>query len=183
MLTLDAIQSRWEELPEHCKAFVRQQLYATNTFRPREDSPEEYDEQTAFVESRDTVCLAVGGTGSGKTHCAALKVAKFLLMDQPPPHKDTLFWVISDTYEQCQQVCWFEKLFGTGEESQALIPYEAVDWSKVVWANSKRNLPYSVTLKPWPKRPNKNWVLEFKSYDQGRHRMQASSIGGFWYGS
>ena len=181
MLTLDAIQSRWEELPEHCKAFVRQQLYATNTFQPREDSPEEYDEQTAFVESRDRVSFAVGGTGSGKTHCAALKVANFLLRDQPPPHKDTPYWVISDTYQQVQQVCWFEKMRGKGNESDALIPYEAVEWDKCIWANRNRQWPYSITLKPWPGHPDRNWVLEFKSYEQGRNRMQAVAIGGFWF--
>jgi len=113
---------------------------------------------------------------SGTTAAAAWKTANFLLRQQPPPRKNTPFWVISNTYEQVMGVCWAEKLSG-----QQFIPDCEVEWDGIRWYDSKRGLPFSVPLKPWPGRPGKNWVLEFKSYEQGRRSMQARSIGGFWF--
>ena len=113
---------------------------------------------------------------SGTTEAAAWKTANFVLRQQPPPRKNTPFWVISDTYEQVTEVCWAEKLYGHGH-----IPDCEIDWDGIRWRDSKLGLPYSVPLKPWPGLPGKNWHLQFKSYKQGRRAMQAKSIGGFWF--
>jgi len=144
-------------------------------FRPREDRPDLFDQQTAFYESRDAVAFLLGGNASGKTEAAAAKAARFLLRDQPPPRRDTPFWIVSNTYEQVCSVCWGEKLHGRRH-----IPDCEVDWSRVRWLNSSLGWPMQVPLKPWPGRPEANWLLELKSYEQGRKHLQARSIGGFW---
>lgn len=144
------------------------------TFEPRPDNPVEFDEQAGFVDSDALVSFCVGGNGSGKTAAGAIKCARFVLEKQPPPRQDTPFWIVSDTYDQVCGVCWFEKL-------RTLLPPETVDHKRITWYREKRGWPYSVPLVPWPGRPGKNWVLEFKSYEQGRESMQAASIGGAWF--
>jgi hypothetical protein len=151
--------------------FHQQALY---TFQPRPDNPADYDEQEGFVHSKSVVSMAIGGNASGKTEAGAYKCAKFLLFDQPPPRRDTPFWVISNTYDQSCGVCWFEKL-------SRYLPKDVIDWKRVQWYRVNRGWPYAVPLKPWHGRPGKNWIVEFKSYEQGRDKMQASSIGGAWF--
>ncbi len=140
-------------------------------FTPRPDNPANYDEQTGFVESDALVTIACGGNGSGKTYCSAMKLAQFVLEKQAPPTRDTPFWIIANSYEQCCQTMWAQKLSN-------LIPHEAIEWDRITWHNSKRNWPASVPLKAWDGDPGKNWCLEFKSYEQGRELMQAAAIGG-----
>ena len=83
-------------------------------FEPRDNQPERYDEQRAFVESKPTgTAWIVGGNGSGTTEASIHKVARFVLQDQPPPRKDTPFWIISDTYEQVCEM-WAEKFSDHG---------------------------------------------------------------------
>lgn len=150
-------------------------LPAYFTYRPRPDQPDRYDEQTAFYESRlPGLALHIGGNGSGTTENTLAKVAKFVLRDQAPPRYDTPFWVIAGSYEQVMESCWKEKLWGHGH-----IPEAEVDWERVSWKSRKDAWPFRVPLRPWPNRPGKNWVLEFKSYTQGRQQMQARSLGGF----
>lgn len=154
-----------------------EELGSFYTFMPRPDQPERYDEQAAFYHSNSKgVVGLIGGNGSGTTEVALAKVAKFLLSDQPPPRKDTPFWIISDSYDMCTKTCWKEKLYDHGH-----IPGSEVDWDRIRWYDSPNQLPYFVPLKSWPEYPGKNWVIEFKSYGQGRHRMQAQSIGGFLF--
>lgn len=144
------------------------------SFRPRPDSPINYDEQAGYYNSKALVSFCVGGNGSGKTFCSAMKLAKFLLEEQPPPVSDTPFWVIAGTFEMACQSTWYQKL-------RTIIPEEAIDWKRITWYKEKRGWPYSVPLKPWPGTKDKNWVIEFKSYEQGREAMQASAIGGAWF--
>lgn len=117
---------------------------------------------------------------SGKTEASAAKCAKFVLRDQAPPRRDTPFWILSDTMDVVTSVCWGEKLLGNGH-----IPPCEVEWDRISWHDKKKGQPTSVPLKPWPRSRgghyDKNWVLTFKSYDQGRKAMQARSIGGFWF--
>lgn len=143
------------------------------TFQPRPDQPERYDQQTSFYES-DTkgVAWMVGGNGAGTTTLTMAKVAK-LVLGTPAPRPNTPFWVIANTYEQVMETCWVEKLHGMG-----FIPENAINWKKATWYRSSRDWPYSIPLHPRPGERG-NWVLEFKSYDQGRTNMQARSIGGF----
>lgn len=110
------------------------------------------------------------------TEVALAKIAKLVLRDQPPPRKDTPFWIISGTYEQTMAVAWKEKLYGHGH-----IPGSEVDWDRVRWYRPHQEWPYEIPLKPWPDRPGKNWTLVFKSYEQGRAPLQAQSIGGFCF--
>ena len=150
---------------------------AYRNFRPRRDQPERYDQQTSFYNSKNPgVAWLIGGNGAGTTECALAKVAKFLLREQPPPRKDTPFWVISGTYEQVMETCWKEKLYGHGH-----VPGSEIEWDRIAWYRPNDSWPFRVPLKPWPGRPGKNWVLEFKSYDQGRANLQARSIGGFMF--
>ena len=146
-------------------------------FHPRPDQPERFDEQTAFFECKSPgVAFLIGGNGAGTTETACGKLSKFLLFDQPPPRRDTPFYVISSTYELVCKVLWKEKLYGHGH-----IPSCEVDWERVAWYSSKDGWPFRVPLKEWPGRPGKNWTLEFKSYEQGRHSFESAAIGGFLF--
>lgn len=144
-------------------------------FEPRPDQPDRYDQQTAFCESRTRgVKLIIGGNGSGTTTTALHAVVDFLYTT-PPPRKDTPFWIISNTYEMAMGTCWVEKLHGMG-----LLLNDDIQWDRINWYRSNSSWPYSVPLKPYPG-TGKNWCLWFKSYEQGRQRMQAQSIGGFLF--
>jgi len=150
------------------------------TFTPRPDRPEQFDQQAGFVNAKDKVSFLIAGNGSGKTEAAAAKCAKFVLRDQPPPRRNTPFWILSDTMEIVTSVCWCEKLLGNGH-----IPPSEIEWDLISWHDMKQNQPKRVPLKPWPTKRGgdrrNNWCLEFKSYEQGRQAMQARSIGGFWF--
>ncbi len=150
---------------------------AVTDFVPRPDQPERFDEQTAFYDSKlPGVAFLIGGNGAGTSEVSCAKLAKFVLFDQPPPRRDTPYYIISDTYEQVMKVIWKEKLYGHGH-----IPHCEVDWERVTYYSSKDGWPFRVPLKPWPGRPGKNWTLEFKSYEQGRNNFQAAAIGGFLF--
>jgi|GEM_PF-1161753 len=166
VLATDATFAQW----------IDAQSSSWGNFTPRPDNPAEFDQQESFCLNRDPVSFLVGGNASGTTEAAAFKTANYLLRQQPPPRENTPFWIISDTYEQVTEVCWAEKLHGHGH-----IPECEVDWDGIRWRDSKLGLPYSVPLRPWPGRPGKNWLIQFKSYKQGRRAMQAKSIGGFWF--
>lgn len=144
---------------------------------PRVDQPDRGDEQTAFVESKHPgITYLLGGNGAGTTTTALFKAAKFMLDDQIAPRRDTPFWIIAETYEQVMEACWKEKLYGMG-----LIPECEIDWDRIQWYRPNDNWPFRVPLKPHLKHPQSNWVIEFKSYKQGRSKMQARSIGGFLF--
>lgn len=146
-------------------------------FTPRPDAPEEFDQQWSFCLNQDRgLSCFIGGNAAGTTEAAAFKAAKFVLQRQPPPRADTPFWIASNTYEQVCDVCWKEKLLGHGH-----IPSCEVQWDRVAWKSAKLGQPLAVPLKPWPGRPRKNWVLEMKSFEQGRTALQGKSIGGFWF--
>lgn len=151
-----------------------------SNFRPRPDDPARFDEQSSFVFNRDTVSFFLKGNAAGGTEAAAFKTARFLLQQQPPPRPDTPFWIISDNQTQCVDVCWGEKLYGHG-----YIPDCEIDWPRVEWYSAKGGRPRRVPLRPWPADrggdPAHNWVLDFRSYAEGRASMQARSIGGFWF--
>ncbi len=146
-------------------------------WEPRPDMPEEFDQQSAFVNARDLVSFALGGNGSGKTVAAAKKCSNFLLTTEPP-RKDTPFWIIAEDYAQVCSVCWAEKLNGTAPNGGFLPDWE-IDYDRIVWFKPTLNWPFMVPLKPWSN--GNNWMIEFKSYKQGRAAMQARSVGGFWF--
>lgn len=146
------------------------------TFRPRRDQPHRHDQQTAFFHSKHPgVTFLLGGNGAGTSTLALAKVVEFVL-STPPPRRDTPFWIIAESYEQTMNVCWKEKLHQLGH-----MPPQEVDWDRIRWYKPNNDWPFSVPLKPWPDRPGKNWQLVFKSYDQGRGKMQGESIGGFLF--
>lgn len=148
-------------------------------FEPRPDDVVNYDQQESFVFNQDQVAMLVGGNAAGTTEAAAAKTGKFLTLWQPPPRRDTPFWIIANTYDQVCDVCWTEKLVGHGH-----IPECEIQWDRIAWHSLKQNRPKTVPLKPWRGKngdPNKNWLLEFKTYSQGREALQARSIGGFWF--
>ena len=144
-------------------------------FTPRPDQPERFDEQTAFYESKGDGCLFLtGGNGSGTTSCLIAKICRFVL-ETPPPRRDTPFWVIAETYEQIGSM-WDEKF-----NQQGHLPSNVVDWPRIHWNNRNNNQPFRVPLKSPEGSPGKNWSLEFKSWRQGRGKMQARSLGGFGF--
>lgn len=144
-------------------------------FTPRPDQPERFDEQTAFYESKGDGCLFLtGGNGAGTTSCLIAKICRFVL-ETPPPRRDTPFWVIAETYEQIGSM-WDEKF-----NQQGHLPPDVVDWPRIHWNNRNNNQPFRVPLKSPPGHPGKNWSLEFKSWRQGRGKMQARSLGGFGF--
>lgn len=156
---------------------TKQTFYAQ--FRPRPNRPELFDEQQAFMDCMSTgVIFLIGGNAAGTTTCALMKAIRFMLEQQPPPRKDTPFWIISSSYESTIKTAWKEKI-----AEKKMIPDCEIDHGRMIWYNSTAGLPMSVPLKPWPTSrggdPNKNWCIEFKSYEQGREQLQARSIGGF----
>ena len=108
--TGDAELQRLVELSQHL-------LY---TFRPRPDRPEQFDEQTGFVESQSVVSVALGGNASGKTTAGAYKAARFMLQQQQPSRKDEPFWVVSGSLYMVSEICWRQGL-------QRFIPREYID--------------------------------------------------------
>lgn len=172
-----------DELSEMPEALALLEAYGCGrmTFSPRKDQVARKDEQAAFINSRDTgVSWHIGGTGAGTSVAAMKKVADFVLDVQGPPRSDTPFWIIGEGYEQVIENCWKEKLCGMG-----ILPPEEIQWDRITWHSEKAQQPFTVPLKPWPTdkggHPGKNWVIEFKSYDQGWQKMQARSIGGFCF--
>jgi hypothetical protein len=146
-------------------------LPAYFSYMPRDDAPGAYDEQTAFAaDSANGVVFCLGGNGSGTTTCVLAKAVRFML-ENPPVRKNCPFWVIAGSYEQTMSL-YDEKLDQKGH-----LPAYCVQQDKIKWYNSNSNWPYRVPLKP--DEHGNNWVLEFKSYEQGRRQMQARSVGGF----
>lgn len=148
-------------------------------FVPRPDNIELWDQQESFVNSPEdpddtgrghfNICL--GGNGSGKTQAAAFKTARYL-RERTPPRDECPFWVIGESFELACGVCWGEKL-------SKYLPKDLIH--SISWFKSSRNWPAAVNLKH-PDDPNRiGWVVEFKSYSQGREAMQARSIGGYWF--
>lgn len=107
---------------------------------------------------------------SGKTVAAAVKTAQYVL-NTPPPRPRCPFWIVGETYELACGVCWDEKL-------STLIPENLI--LEIDWYKSTRNWPFAVILRHPNNRNRPGWILDFKSYAQGRQRMQAFSIGGYW---
>src|SRR5690348_15335501 len=80
-------------------------------WRPRADQHERFDQQESFYNSQaHGVIFLVGGNGAGTSETALAKIAKFVLTEQPPPRKDTPFWIVSNSYETVCKVAWKEKL-------------------------------------------------------------------------
>jgi hypothetical protein len=111
-----------------------------NSWQPRPDQPALFDCQTSFVNDREhNVVVCLGGTGSGKSDAAAKRVAKFLLEEQPPPRKNTPFWILSNTFELACGVQWGEKL-------AKFIPKEAIAGISWLDAGRETGLPQSLLL-------------------------------------
>lgn len=150
--------------------------FAYYTLQARPDQPHRYDQQSAFLESQHPgVTFLLGGNGAGTSTLALLKAVEFV-MTTPPPRRDTPFWIIAESYEQTMNVCWKEKMHQFG-----LLPPSEVEWERIRWYKPNNDWPYAVPLRPWPGRPGKNWQFVFKSYDQGRAKMQGEAIGGFLF--
>jgi hypothetical protein len=111
---------------------------------------------------------------SGTTTCLVAKICRFVL-ETPPPRRDTPFWVISESYQQCGSM--FDEKF----DQQGHLPDNAIDRKRIQWHKVNNNWPFRVPLKSPPGHPGKNWCLEFKSWRQGRGQMQARSLGGFGF--
>ena len=119
----------------------------------------------------------MGGVWNHNTTTLGLaKAVRFMCDLQPPPRRDTPFWIIAGSYSQVCGACWKEKLHQQGH----LLP-NYVDWPRIQWYKPNNDWPFTVHLKPWQGRPGKNWSISFKSYEQGRAAMQAESIGGFLF--
>lgn len=113
---------------------------------------------------------------SGTTTCGLAKAVEFMTFQQPPPRRDTPFWIIAANYPQVMGTCWKEKLHQKG-----LIHPNYVDWDRIQYYRPNMDWPYSVPLKPKKNHPGRNWLIQFKSYEQGRAAMQAEAIGGFLF--
>jgi len=147
------------------------------TFQPRPNQHDRNDQQQAFYDSEhEGVTFLLGGNGAGTTTCGLAKAVKFMTIDQPAPRKDTPFWIIAGSYPQVMNACWKEKLHQKGH-----LDPNAVDWNRINWYKPNQDWPFSVPLKPRKNHPGKNWLICFKSYEQGREAMQAEAIGGFLF--
>jgi hypothetical protein len=160
------------ELIAMVRRFQESSAHPFNSWKPRPDTPLDHDEQTAFVECKSPIQICLGGTGSGKSDAAAFKVANFMLKDQPPPRKNTPFWVVGGggmSMERTCSVLWGEKL-------SRFVPPEAID--HIAWYKAGMDYPKAVRLKTHAN--GNNWQIEFMAETMGRKAMQGASIGGAW---
>ena len=123
-------------------------------------------------------CAGVIHANSGKSYLGAMRTAEFLAK-YPPPEKDTPYWIVGPTYEISCGTCWSQNLTN-------ILPVEWYYPRRITWQNQNRNWPLAVPLKDpsgrkWEDPKRKNWVLQFKSYEQGRANMQAANVGGVWF--
>lgn len=138
-------------------------------FKPRPDQSHLLDQQSSFYEdSGHGIAVGLGGNGSGKSYCSSARVARFLFTT-PPPEPLTPFWVLSQNMELATGTCWLQNL------SKFILPEFIHD---TVWFSAAKGLPRTVILKPHAN--GNSWVIEFKSYDQGRAALQGSNVAGWW---
>lgn len=110
---------------------------------------------------------------SGTSTCGLVKAIRFMMKTEAP-RKDCPFWIIAENYEQVCNVAWKEKMHLQGH-----LDPNCVDWPRIQWYRPNLDWPYKVPLKPKPGgRHDRNWIICFKSYAQGRAAMQGESIGG-----
>ena len=139
-----------------------------NCFEPRSDNHVQYDEQHSYVtDSWNGIKVAIAGNASGKTICSAYAVARFL-RDTPAPRDLCPYIVASQTFDLVGAI-WVEKL-------SQFITSDLIE--NVRWRNTNRQFPQEVIMAPSSN--GNRWVIEFRSYEQGRQQFQATSIGGFW---
>ncbi len=138
-------------------------------FKPRPDRPEQLDEQASFYADRfGGLACVLAGNGAGKSWTASARVARFVT-ETPPPEPNTLFWVVNKNMDQATSNCW----------GQNLGKFIRPDWvESIYWHNEKMGRPRAVKLKPHAN--GHNYLIEFKSYDQGREALQSANIAGFW---
>jgi phage terminase large subunit-like protein len=120
--------------------------------------------QSLFLNSPSRIQCLLGGNGSGKSETGGYKTARYLLT-KPPPRKACPFWIVSKSYEMVGGTAWGEKL-------RKYIHPRNVKW--ISYLNKARDWPSAVGLK-------NGWIIEFKSWEQGREAFQARSIGGAWF--
>jgi phage terminase large subunit-like protein len=158
-----ALQSKDPDILVAAHKLISSPYYS---FKPRPDQPQLLDEQSSFVfDQFPGIACIIGGNGSGKTVSAAYKVARFI-RNTPPPDKETRFWVVCQKMDMAAGVCWSQHL-------EKFLP-EAVVTN---WYKESRGWPEAVEFKH---ASGNKWVIEFRSYEQGRKALQAASIGGFW---
>jgi hypothetical protein len=142
------------------------------TFSPRPDRVADLDQQTGFAESSTNgVAFCLGGNGSGTTTSVLAKAVRFMLENEPV-RRDCPFWLIAGSYEQ---IC---SLYDEKLDQKGHLPPSCIDRKRIGWLKPNNNWPMRVPLRPAEGSKN-NWMLEFKSYEQGRQQMQARAIGGF----
>lgn len=135
-------------------------------FRPRPDRPEELDQQTSFVNDRHKgIACVIAGNRAGKSASSAYKVATFV-RETPPPDTVTRFWVVCQTMEMASGICWAQHL-------SKFLP----DAKIVSYHSAKLGWPKAVTV---AHANGNSWLIEFKSYDQGREALQGAAIAGWW---
>ncbi len=133
------------------------------SFEPRPDCIEEFDEQSAFVHDRfDGIACCIAGNASGKSYSAAYKAAHFLLSNDAPT--DLCKYFIASQTMGMVGALWQEKL-------SKFITEDLIE--DVVYWNSKENHPKTVILKTCAN--GNRWMLNFRSYEQGRKSFQAIS--------
>ena len=152
--------------PEIARA-VSQLCDPLRSFEPRPDDPVNFDEQSRFVtDDFDGIKVCIAGNAAGKSESAAFAVAKFLVENEPP--RDLCpFFVVSQSFEMCGAI-YQEKLH----------KYLKKFIQSVRWRNINRQFPAEVILEPHEN--GNRWVIDFRSYEQGRQQFQAVSIAGFW---
>lgn len=137
-------------------------------FVPRPDQKHLHDEQKSFVEDKfDGLAVACGGTASGKSIAGAYKVARFLLETKAPQHL-TPYWIVSTDFDTTGRI-WVQKL-------RQFIPQQYI--GHIIYRNAAAEQPKTVILKG--DTDDNNWIIEFKSAEQGREAFQAAGLGGFW---
>lgn len=164
-----------EILAEHESSLLSKYLSSLYyTFKPRADSPQEWDEnlkcmscpdeQTRFIKSKNLgIDVVLSGNGAGKSLLANWKIV-YLLLNNAPPADLAKYWILNQTMEKASEQ-FQEKL-------RLLIPPDYIE--SIQWYNSRKLQPKSIIFKPHPSNGNR-WLLLFASYEQGAGNFVATS--------
>jgi phage terminase large subunit-like protein len=157
-----ALWSGNEDVTELASSLIESLSQPIHTFKARPD-------QQLFVHDnfQGIMCL-LAGNGAGKDYCTGYKTAKFLLTT-PPPENKTAFWVASKTMPMTGQNCWIQSL-------SKFIPANRIQ--KINYYNVAAGWPNQVLLEPHDN--GNQWIIHFKSYDQGRQGLQGANLAGFY---
>jgi phage terminase large subunit-like protein len=136
-------------------------------FEPREDDPDNGDEQTKYINDEFSgIKCVIGGNRSSKTFGTAWLFAKELYTREPPM-PNTPVWIVSKTLELAGMI-WSQAL-------SLFIPQDQIQ--HIRWRQSGV-YPETIILKKNDK--GNNFIIRFLSSEMGREALQTAALFMVW---